>query len=59
VSIDGISGAILQQVTERIEQPMIQEALRETKGNKSGAARSLGLTRQGLLNKIVRYNIRV
>ena len=57
VSMDGISGATLQQVTETIEQRMIREALKETKGNKSGAARTLGLTRQGLLNKIARYNI--
>jgi two-component system response regulator AtoC len=46
-------------VTESIEQRMIREALKETKGNKSGAARTLGLTRQGLLNKIARYNIQV
>jgi len=59
VSMDGISGATLQQVTESIEQRMIREALKETKGNKSGAARTLGLTRQGLLNKIARYNIQV
>ncbi len=53
------SGAmrLLEQVTESIEQRMIREALKETKGNKSGAARTLGLTRQGLLNKIARYNI--
>ena len=57
VSMDGISGATLQQVTETIEQRMIREALKETKGNKSGAARALGVTRQGLLNKIARYNI--
>jgi Nif-specific regulatory protein len=58
-SIEGISGATLQEVTERIEQRMIHEALRDTKGNRSQAARTLGLTRQGLLNKIARYNIRV
>jgi len=57
VSMDGISGATLHQVTESIEQRMIREALKETKGNKSWAARTLGLTRQGLLNKIARYNI--
>ncbi len=59
VSIDGMTGATLQEVTESIEQRMIREALKETRGNKSGAARSLGLTRQGLLNKIARYNIQV
>jgi Nif-specific regulatory protein len=59
VSLDGITGATLQEVTKSIEQRMIKEALKNTKGNKSGAARSLGLTRQGLLNKIARYNIQV
>jgi two-component system NtrC family response regulator len=38
---------------------MIKEALRDSKGNRSQAARTLGLTRQGLLNKIGRYDIQV
>ncbi|MBL0732210.1 MAG: hypothetical protein JJW03_05085, partial [Desulfosarcina sp.] len=38
---------------------MVSEALRETAGNRSRAAGLLGLTRQGLLNKIVRYNIKL
>ncbi len=60
LSLKGVGGgATLQEVTERIERQMIEEALRHTKGNKAGAARTLGLTRQGLLNKIARYNIRV
>jgi len=41
----------------RIEKRMIQEALRQSGGNRSHAARELGLTRQGLLNKINRYGI--
>ena len=36
---------------------MVVEALEKTEGNRSQAARILGLTRQGLLNKITRYQI--
>jgi Nif-specific regulatory protein len=49
----------LKEVTEEIEQRMVLEALRKTRGNRSQAARVLGLTRQGLLNKIARYNIKL
>ncbi|RKX57216.1 MAG: hypothetical protein DRP28_06915 [Thermodesulfobacteriota bacterium] len=47
----------LKEVTERIEQRIVSETLQKTRGNRSQAARMLGLTRQGLLNKIARYNI--
>ncbi|OEU80681.1 MAG: hypothetical protein BA865_13055 [Desulfobacterales bacterium S5133MH4] len=47
----------LKGVTEGIEQRIILETLEKTQGNRSHAARMLGLTRQGLLNKIARYNI--
>ncbi|MDL1963131.1 MAG: sigma 54-interacting transcriptional regulator, partial [Deltaproteobacteria bacterium] len=47
----------LQKVTQQIEQQMIVEALEKTGNNRSKAARILGLTRQGLLNKIKRYQI--
>jgi transcriptional regulator with GAF, ATPase, and Fis domain len=50
-------GGSLQEVTERIERQMVQEALEKTDGNRSRAANSLGITRQGLLNKIKRYSI--
>jgi Nif-specific regulatory protein len=53
----GPDGATLQEVTEQIERQMVTRALRETGGNRSQAARNLGLTRQGLLNKIARYKI--
>jgi DNA-binding NtrC family response regulator len=36
---------------------MVEDARRRTGGNRSRAARILGLTRQGLLNKIARYEI--
>jgi transcriptional regulator with GAF, ATPase, and Fis domain len=49
----------LQEVTEQIERQMVTAALRETGGNRSQAARNLGLTRQGLLNKITRFNIEI
>jgi DNA-binding NtrC family response regulator len=38
---------------------MVADALRRTGGNRSQAARILGLTRQGLLNKIGRYEIKL
>jgi len=47
----------LKEVTEQIEQRIVSETLQKTRGNRSQAARMLGLTRQGLLNKIARYNI--
>jgi Nif-specific regulatory protein len=50
-------GDTLQEVTERIEKQMVHEALEKSEGNRSHAAKLLGITRQGLLNKIKRYNI--
>jgi len=47
----------LREVSRTIEKQMIYDALRKTKGNRSQAARLLGLSRQGLINKIERYNI--
>jgi Nif-specific regulatory protein len=47
----------LHDASRTIEKQMIREALRKTKGNRSQAARLLGLSRQGLINKIERYNI--
>ena len=44
-------------VVEEVEVKLIRDALRESNGNKSQAARLLGLTRKGLRNKIIRYNI--
>ena len=51
------SAATLKEATAQVERQMIQDALRKTGGNRSQAARDLGLTRQGLLNKIARYEI--
>jgi Nif-specific regulatory protein len=57
MSAPGLDGATLQEVTEQIERQMVTRALQESGGNRTQAARSLGLTRQGLLNKISRYKI--
>jgi transcriptional regulator with PAS, ATPase and Fis domain len=47
----------LQEAIGRMERHMVERALRVSNGNRSQAARVLGLTRQGLLNKIHRYEI--
>ena len=47
----------LQNLTEQLEQRLILETLNQTKGNRSETARRLGLSRQGLINKLTRYNI--
>jgi Nif-specific regulatory protein len=47
----------LPEVTERIERQMVREALEKAGGNRSHAANLLGITRQGVLNKIKRYGI--
>ena len=47
----------LQEVTKRIEIQMVREALDTAGGNRSHASKLLGITRQGLLNKIKRYEI--
>jgi Nif-specific regulatory protein len=49
----------LPEVIKNIERQMIIDTLRTTNGNRSQAARKLGLTRQGLLNKINRYHVKV
>jgi Nif-specific regulatory protein len=57
---DGLSDtppATIQEATARVERKMVKDALRKSGGNRSQAARILGLTRQGLLNKIRRYEI--
>jgi transcriptional regulator with PAS, ATPase and Fis domain len=59
---DGLSGGpptTIQEATARMERKMVMAALRKSGGNRSQAARILGLTRQGLLNKIRRYEIKL
>jgi Nif-specific regulatory protein len=51
--------ATIKEATEQVERQMVVGALRQSGGNRSQAARILGLTRQGLLNKIRRYEIKL
>ena len=50
---------LLDPAVERLEKGLIHAALEQSHGNKSQAARLLGLSRQGLLKKIDRYGIKV
>jgi len=45
----------LKTAVEELERQMIAEALGATGGNQQQAARTLGLSRQGLINKMKRY----
>ena len=45
----------LKSAVEELEGRMIQEALAQTRNNQQQAARLLGLSRQGLINKMKRY----
>jgi DNA-binding NtrC family response regulator len=47
----------LKQAIEDLERRMIREVIDETRGNQQQAARRLGLSRQGLINKMKRYGI--
>jgi transcriptional regulator with GAF, ATPase, and Fis domain len=47
----------LKEAVERIEKNMIQDALDSCGGNRSVAARKLGLSRQGLINKIHKFGV--
>ena len=48
----------LKEVVSEIEKRMIQEALQQSKQNQLHAAKTLGLSRHGLIKKMKRYNIR-
>jgi DNA-binding NtrC family response regulator len=47
----------LKKAVEDLELKMIQQALQETRNNQQQAAKLLGLSRQGLINKMKRYAI--
>jgi transcriptional regulator with GAF, ATPase, and Fis domain len=49
----------LKTAVEGLERDMIQEALEETRNNQQQAARLLGLSRQGLINKMKRYRLAI
>jgi two-component system NtrC family response regulator len=53
------SSLLLDDAVQRLEISLIKQALAQTTGNKSQAARLLGLSRQGLLKKIDRYRLSV
>jgi transcriptional regulator with PAS, ATPase and Fis domain len=49
----------MADAVQQVEKQMIKDAIRRSAGNKTRAAKSLGLSRRGLLNKIQRYHIEV
>ena len=51
------TGLTLRQAVENLEKRMIKKAMSRCGGNRSRSARCLGISRQGLLNKIKRYEI--
>ncbi|MHB8879298.1 MAG: sigma-54-dependent transcriptional regulator [Myxococcaceae bacterium] len=53
----GPGAGTLQQKIEALERREIEEALLQTKGNRTHAAEALGLSRQGLLKKMERYGL--
>jgi transcriptional regulator with AAA-type ATPase domain len=57
--VDAASDLELERLVSGAEQAAIREALRRTNGNKSQAARLLGLSRNGLAIKMERYGLRV
>ncbi|MEE4242685.1 MAG: sigma 54-interacting transcriptional regulator [Desulfopila sp.] len=57
--MDESCGATLKDTVRQVERRMIDEALTSCQGNQSKAAKALGLSRQGLLNKIAAYNIHI
>ena len=47
----------LKTAVEELERKMIEDALKGTRNNQQQAARILGLSRQGLINKMKRYSL--
>jgi Nif-specific regulatory protein len=56
--VDTSSDLDLERLVGACEQSAIREALRRTHGNKSQAARTLGLSRNGLAIKMERYGLK-
>ncbi|MGA9520465.1 MAG: helix-turn-helix domain-containing protein [Myxococcaceae bacterium] len=50
--------ATSQGAADALERREIERALADCDGNKSHAAERLGLSRQGLLNKLARFGLR-
>jgi Nif-specific regulatory protein len=51
------SDQTMPDLIARIERDLVEKALLKTSGNRSHAAKLLGISRRGLLNKITRYSI--
>ncbi|HUI57555.1 MAG TPA: sigma 54-interacting transcriptional regulator [Bryobacteraceae bacterium] len=47
----------LRKAVAQLEKQLIQDALKETRNNQQQAAKILGLSRQGLINKMKRYSL--
>lgn len=56
--LENVSELELERLVSGTEQAAIREALRRTNGNKSHAARLLGLSRNGLAIKMERYGLK-
>jgi Nif-specific regulatory protein len=57
--VENREGLDMKEAVIRLERRMIGEALQSCRSNQSKAAKTLGLSRQGLINKINSYNIEV
>jgi Nif-specific regulatory protein len=53
------AGASMKNAVEELERQMIADMLRSTGNNQQRAAKALGLSRQGLINKMKRYKLQV
>jgi DNA-binding NtrC family response regulator len=53
----GVKPQSLKKAIAELERQMIQETLSATRNNQQQTARLLGLSRQGLINKLKRYGI--
>jgi len=51
------AGASMKSAVEELERQMIADMLRTTGNNQQRAAKGLGLSRQGLINKMKRYKL--
>uniref|UniRef100_A0A832MMH3 Sigma-54-dependent Fis family transcriptional regulator n=1 Tax=Eiseniibacteriota bacterium TaxID=2212470 RepID=A0A832MMH3_UNCEI len=56
-ALGDVAAAGLHAETRALERRRLAEALARTRGNKSEAARALGLSRQGLLKKLRRFGL--
>ena len=54
---EDLEGSTLKEVVEDLEQHLIRQCLQKHDGNKTRAAKELGLSRPGLRKKLARYEI--